>query len=202
MLTGIIAEPLSLLSSPIQPDAETHQNYPACTTNASYKGRLFDNISDLLSYAVVIFSDDNFVTASCTKEHQYTIFIRYSVEKQGTKGSDISREKEKQQCDLKECYMVGVSAQVCRIFKHRSEGNIPSKRNYAPLHFFKHIWEDSYYTTVSTKLIGGTLPSLPFICTIFPVFIQEAWQNERRVATKQSTSSKKSVDYLIDDFSK
>lgn len=85
VLTSVIAEPLPLLPAPVQPDAETHQNYPTCTTDASYKGRLFDNISDLFSYAVVIFGDDDFITTSCTKEIQQNVVIMHSLIQRGSK---------------------------------------------------------------------------------------------------------------------
>lgn len=71
-LTSIVTESLSLLSSPIQPDAKTHQNYPAGTTNSSYKGWLLHNISDLLSYAVIVFSNDNFITSPCGRKNSFS----------------------------------------------------------------------------------------------------------------------------------
>ncbi len=51
--TCIIAETLSLLSPPVEPDAEAHQNDPAGPSDARDEGRLLHHVRDLLRDAVV-----------------------------------------------------------------------------------------------------------------------------------------------------
>lgn len=52
-LTCIVAQTLSLLPPPVQPDAETHEDDPAGSANAGNKSWLFHHIGDLLRDAVV-----------------------------------------------------------------------------------------------------------------------------------------------------
>lgn len=51
--TCVIAETLSLLSPPVEPDAEAHQNDPTCPSDARDEGRLLHHVRDLLRDAVV-----------------------------------------------------------------------------------------------------------------------------------------------------
>lgn len=60
-LTCVVAEALSLLSPPVEPDAEAHENDPAGPSDAGDKGRLFHNVRDLLCDAVVAVSMYNHV---------------------------------------------------------------------------------------------------------------------------------------------
>lgn len=52
-LTCVVAQTLSLLSPPVEPDAEAHEDDPAGPSNTGDEGRLFHHISDLLCDAVV-----------------------------------------------------------------------------------------------------------------------------------------------------
>lgn len=52
-LTCIVAQTLSLLPPPVQPDAEAHEDDPAGPPNTGDKSRLFHHICDLLCDAVV-----------------------------------------------------------------------------------------------------------------------------------------------------
>lgn len=52
-LTCIVAQTLSLLPSPVQPDAEAHEDYPTGPSNTSNKSRLFDHVRYLFCDAVV-----------------------------------------------------------------------------------------------------------------------------------------------------
>lgn len=54
ILTGVITETLSLLPPPVQPDAKTHEDDPACTADAGDESRLLDHVRDLLGDAVVL----------------------------------------------------------------------------------------------------------------------------------------------------
>lgn len=51
--TCIVAESLPLLSSPVQPDAETHEDDPAGPSNTRDESRLLNHICDLLCDTVV-----------------------------------------------------------------------------------------------------------------------------------------------------
>lgn len=52
-LTCVVTQALSLLSPPVEPDAEAHENNPAGSSNTGDKSRLFHHISDLLCDAVI-----------------------------------------------------------------------------------------------------------------------------------------------------
>lgn len=52
-LTCVVAQALSLLSPPVEPDAEAHEDDPAGPSDPGDEGRLFHHISDLLCDAVV-----------------------------------------------------------------------------------------------------------------------------------------------------
>lgn len=60
-LTCVVAQALSLLSPPVEPDAEAHEDDPAGPSNTGNKSRLFHHISDLLCDAVVPVSMYNYV---------------------------------------------------------------------------------------------------------------------------------------------
>jgi len=60
--TCVIAQTLSLLSSPVQPDTEAHENDPASPSDARNEGRLLHNVRDLLRDAVVPVSAYDHVT--------------------------------------------------------------------------------------------------------------------------------------------
>lgn len=60
-LTCIVAQTLSLLSPPIEPDAEAHEDDPTGASNSSDEGRLFHHVGDLLCNAVVPVSMDDHV---------------------------------------------------------------------------------------------------------------------------------------------
>lgn len=60
-LTCVVAQALSLLSPPVEPDAEAHEDDPAGPSNTGDEGRLFHHISDLLCDAVVPVSMYNHV---------------------------------------------------------------------------------------------------------------------------------------------
>lgn len=51
--TCVVAETLSLLSPPVEPDAEAHQNDPTCPSDARDEGGLLHHVRDLLRDAVV-----------------------------------------------------------------------------------------------------------------------------------------------------
>lgn len=52
-LTCVVAQALSLLSPPVEPDAEAHEDDPTGASNTSNKSRLFHHISDLFCDAVI-----------------------------------------------------------------------------------------------------------------------------------------------------
>ena len=60
-LTCVVAQALPLLSPPVEPNAEAHEDDPAGPSNTGDKCRLFHHISDLLRDAVVPVSMYNHV---------------------------------------------------------------------------------------------------------------------------------------------
>lgn len=69
-LTCVVAQTLSLLSPPVEPDAEAHEDDPAGASNTGDKRRLLHNISDLLCDAVVPVSMYNHVPKLLTWGHK------------------------------------------------------------------------------------------------------------------------------------
>lgn len=69
-LTCIVAQALSLLSPPVEPDTKAHEDDPARPSDASNEGRLFHHIRDLLRDAVVPVSVDYHVPKFLTWEHK------------------------------------------------------------------------------------------------------------------------------------
>lgn len=69
-LTCIVAEALSLLSPPVEPDAEAHEDDPAGPSNTGDKSRLFDHVSDLFGDAVVPVSMYNHIPKLFTWRHR------------------------------------------------------------------------------------------------------------------------------------
>lgn len=68
--TCIVAQTLSLLSPPVEPDAEAHKDDPTGPSNTGNKSRLFDHISDLFCDAVVPVSMYNHVPKFFTCRHK------------------------------------------------------------------------------------------------------------------------------------
>lgn len=68
-LTCVVAQALSLLSPPVKPDAESHEDDPAGPSNTGDKGRLFHHISDLFCDAVVPVSMYNHIPKLFTWRH-------------------------------------------------------------------------------------------------------------------------------------
>lgn len=71
-LTCVVAQALSLLSPPVEPDAEAHEDDPAGPSDTRYKSRLFHHISDLFGDAVVPVSMDDHVPKLFTWGHRDT----------------------------------------------------------------------------------------------------------------------------------
>lgn len=69
--TCVVAQTLSLLSPPVEPDAEAHQNDPAGPTDARDEGRLLHDVRDLLRDAVVPVSAHDHVPEvfTCANTH-------------------------------------------------------------------------------------------------------------------------------------
>lgn len=61
-LTCIVAQTLSLLSPPVKPDAEAHENDPTSASNTGNESRLLYYISYLFCDAVVPVSMYNYVS--------------------------------------------------------------------------------------------------------------------------------------------
>lgn len=60
-LTCVVAETLSLLSPPVEPDAEAHENDPTGPSDSGNKGGLLHHIGDLFGDAVVSVSVYNHI---------------------------------------------------------------------------------------------------------------------------------------------
>lgn len=60
-LTCIVAQALSLLPPPVDPDADAHEDDPAGATNPGDESWLFYHVGDLLSDAVVAIPVDDHV---------------------------------------------------------------------------------------------------------------------------------------------
>ena len=69
-LTCVVAQALSLLSPPVQPDAEAHEDDPAGPSNASNKSWLLHHIRDLFCDAVVPVSVYNHIPKLFTWGHR------------------------------------------------------------------------------------------------------------------------------------
>ena len=60
-LTCVVAQALSLLPPPVQPNAEAHEDDPAGPSDAGNEGWLLDHVCDLLRDAVVLAPRHNHV---------------------------------------------------------------------------------------------------------------------------------------------
>lgn len=65
-LTCVVAQALPLLSPPVEPDAEAHEDDPASTANTGDKSGLLHHVSDLLCDAVVPVSMYDYISKFLT----------------------------------------------------------------------------------------------------------------------------------------
>lgn len=68
--TCVVAQALSLLPPPVEPDAEAHEDDPAGSSDTGDKSRLLHHISDLLRDAVIPVSMHNHVPELLTWGHR------------------------------------------------------------------------------------------------------------------------------------
>ena len=87
-LTCVVAQALPLLSSPVEPDAEAHEDDPAGPSDAGDESRLLHHVGDLLRDAVVPVAAHNHVPEvlayMCAKRMAASVNLRVCSERNTT----------------------------------------------------------------------------------------------------------------------